>query len=84
MPKSLLTGWFKWFDLPKFNLDKYDDNSSRDCVLKVDLEYPKKLNKSQNNYHSAPDKTKIKAEKFPDYKVKITDDYNISIGNVKN
>ena len=38
MSKSLPTGEFKWSDPTKFNLDKYDDDSLRDCVLGVDLE----------------------------------------------
>ena len=71
-------------DLAKFNLDKYDDSSSRRCVLKVDLEYPKELYELHNNYHLAPDKLKSKREMLSDYLLKIADDYNISIGNVTN
>ena len=29
--------------LKEFNLNKYTRNSSKGCVLKVDLEYPKEL-----------------------------------------
>ena len=32
---------FQWVDLSKFKSDKYDDNSFRDSVLGVNLEYPK-------------------------------------------
>ena len=31
---------FKWLDPAKFDLDKYDDESMRGCVI-VDFEYPK-------------------------------------------
>ena len=71
-----------WLDLAKFNLDKYDDNSSRDYV--VNLEHSKKLNVLPNDYHFAPDKLEIEREMFSDYQLKIADDYNISIANVKN
>ena len=33
MSKSLPTSGFKWLHPAKFILDKYDDNSLRDCVL---------------------------------------------------
>ena len=41
MSKSLPTGGFKLLDPAKFNLDKYDNDNLRGCVLKIDLEYPK-------------------------------------------
>ena len=41
--KLLPTSRFKWIDPKKFDLNKYSSNSSEGCVLKVDLEYPKKL-----------------------------------------
>ena len=41
MSKSLLTGRFKWLDLAKFNLNKYDNDRLRCYGLEVDLEYPK-------------------------------------------
>ena len=43
MSKFLPTGGFKWLDLEKLNLDKYENDSLRGCVVKVDLEYPKEL-----------------------------------------
>ena len=59
------------------------DNSSRGCVLEVDLEYPKELQELHSYYPLAPDKLVIKKEMLPEYQLKITDDYNISIDNVK-
>ena len=32
MSKSLPTGEFKWLDLARLSLDKYDNNSLRGCV----------------------------------------------------
>ena len=71
MAKSLPTGGFKILNLAKFNLNKYDDNSSRGSI-------------NYTNYHPLdPDKPEIKREMLPDYQLKIPDEYNISIGNVK-
>ena len=84
--KSLPTGGFKWLDPAKFDLDKYDNDSFIGCTLKffkIYFEYPKELHKLRNDYSLAADKLEIKREILSDYQLKIGDDYNISIGNVK-
>ena len=43
MSKLFSMGSFKWLDLAKFSLDKYDNNSSKGCVLGLDLKYLKEL-----------------------------------------
>ena len=43
MPKFLPMSGFKWIDPAKLNLGKYDDNSSRGCILEADFQYPKEL-----------------------------------------
>ena len=43
MSKFLLTSRFKRIDPKEFDLNKYTSNSSKGCVLKFDLEYPKEL-----------------------------------------
>ena len=43
MSMFLPTSGFKWIDPKVFYLDKYTRNSSKGCVLEVDLEYPKEL-----------------------------------------
>ena len=43
MSKYLPTSRFKWIDPKEFDLNKYTSNSSKGCVLEVDLEYPKEL-----------------------------------------
>ena len=60
MWKSLPTGWFKWLEPEKCNLDNYDDSSSGGCILEVDLKYPKELHELQSDYPLAPDKLKVK------------------------
>ena len=44
-----------WVDSEEFDLNKYTDNISKGCVLKVDLEYPKDLWELHNDYSLAPD-----------------------------
>ena len=43
MSKFLPTSDFKCMDPKEFDLNKYNSNSSKGCVLEVDLEYPKEL-----------------------------------------
>ena len=83
MSKFFPTSGFKWIDPKEFDLNKYTSNSSKGCVLEVDLEYPKELQELHNDYPLAPDKIEIKREMLPDYQLKIADHYNITIGNVK-
>ena len=83
MSKFLPTSRLKWIDPKEFDLNKHTNNSSKGCILEVDLEYPKELRKLHNVYPLAPDKTEIKREMLSDYQLKIADHYNIPIGNVK-
>ena len=83
MPKFLPISGFKWIDPKEFDLNKYTGNSSKGCVLEVDLEYPKELHELHNDYHLAPDKIEIKREMLSEYQLKIADLSNILIGNVK-
>ena len=43
MSKFLPTNSFKWIDPKEFDLNKYTSNSSKGCILKVNLEYQKKI-----------------------------------------
>ena len=83
MSKCLPTSGFKWIVPNEFDLNKYTSNSSKDCVLQVNLEYSKELKKLQNDYPLAPDKIQMTREMLSDYQLKITNLYNIPIGNVK-
>ena len=67
MFKFLPTSGFKWIDPKEFDLNKYSSNSSKWCVLEVDLEYPKELRELHNDYPLAPDKIVIKREMLSDY-----------------
>ena len=83
MSKFLPTCGFTWTDPHEFDWNEYTSNSSKGCVLKVDLEYPRELRELHNDYPLAPDKIEIKREILSDYQLKIADLYHISIGNAK-
>ena len=63
-------------------MNKYTSNNSKGCVLEGDLEYPKELHESLNDYLLAPDKIEIKIEMLSENQLKIADFHHISIGNV--
>ena len=67
MSKYLVTCRFKRKDPKQFHLNKYTSNSSKGCVLEVDLEYPKELCKLHNDYPLAPDKIEIKEKMLSKY-----------------
>ena len=58
MSKFPPTNGFKRMDPREFDLNRYASNSSKGCVLEVDLEYPKELRELHNDYPLAPDKEK--------------------------
>ena len=64
-------------------MNKYANNSSKSCVLKVDLEYRKQLWELQNDHPLAPDKIEIKKEMLFKYQLMSAGFYNILIGNTK-
>ena len=64
MSKFLPISRFKWIVPEGFDLNNYTINSSKRCVLKVDLEYLKNLHELHNYYPLAPDKIEIKIEMF--------------------
>ena len=70
-------------DYKNFHLNKHKRNCSKDCVLEVDLEYPKELCHLHNNYALVPDKIKIKEKMLSKQQVMIPDVYNIPVGNFK-
>ena len=49
MSTFLPTGGFKWIDLKEFDSNKYSSNSSKCCVVGVDLGYLKELQEFHND-----------------------------------
>ena len=85
MSQYLPTGGFRWMtekQISKLDLAKYKENSKKGLILEVDLEYPKELHESQNDYPLAPEKVKVTENMLSNYCKKIKDKYNISIGQV--
>ena len=82
MSKFLLTSGFKWIDSKEIHLNKFTSNSSKVCVLEVDLEYPKELRELHNDYPLAPNKIDMKKEMLSEYQLKFAYFYNIPIGIV--
>ena len=80
MSKFLPRSDLKWVDPKEFDLNKYTNNNSKECVLEVD---PKELRELHNDYPLVPHKIEIKRGMLSDYQLKIADLYNISVGNVK-
>ena len=79
----LPTSGVKWIDPKEFDLNKYTSNSSKVCVLIVDLEYLKEWRELHNHYPLAPDEIEIERKMLPNYQIKIADFNNIPIDNVK-
>ena len=71
MSKILPTSGFKWIDQKEFDLNKYTNNSSKGCIVEIDLEYPKESRELHNNYPLAPHKIQMKRETLSEYQLKI-------------
>ena len=85
MSQHLPTGGFKWLSEKKINkldLKKYDEDSEKGLILKVDLEYPKDLHDLRNDYPCATEKVKVTEDMLSDYCKKIAEKHNISTGLV--
>ena len=61
MSQKLRTHGFKWIDYDKIKVLQLLEkrNTNKGYVFEVDLEYPKKLWKSHNDYPLAPEKIKV-------------------------
>ena len=75
---------FKRIDPKNFKLNKYSINSTRGCLLEVDLKYPKELRELYNDYPLAPDKIEIKKDMMSNYQLKIADFYKFFLVMLKN
>ena len=71
MSKVLPTNGFNWKEAKEFDLNKCATNSSKGCVLEVDLQYTKELHELHNDYPFTPDKIEIKREMLSNYQLKL-------------
>ena len=53
--KFLPTSGFRLIDPKDYELNKYTNNSSKECVLEADFEYPEELRELHNDYPLAID-----------------------------
>ena len=83
MSKFLPTSGIKRVDSKGFDLKKYINDSSKECVLKVDLEYLKELLELHHGYPWASDNIEMKRKMLYNYQLKIVDLNNIPFDNVK-
>ena len=78
-------GEFKWLkNADNFDVNSISENSPIGYTLEVDLEYPDELHVLHNDYPLAPEKLAIPYDMLSDYCKKITDEYEIKVGDVKN
>ena len=50
--------WLKNEEINNFNINELTDDGSDGYILEVDLDYPKELHDSHNEYPLAPEKSK--------------------------
>src|SRR2546425_3849684 len=67
MSQYMPYGGFKWINPVEFDLDSVKENSKKDHILEVDLEYPKELHYLHNDYPYCPEQMVIKDEMLSEY-----------------
>ena len=81
--KFLPTSRFIWIDCKNFDLNKYNKNSSKSCILEGDFEYPKEFCELHDDNLLAQHKIEIENEMLSTYKLMIVGFYKKPIDNVK-
>ena len=79
MSQCLPTGGFKWLsekEINKVDLAKYTEDSKQGLILEVDLEYPKELHDSHNDYPLAPEQLLVEDDMLSDYCKQIKSKFN--------
>ena len=66
-----------------FDVNLISKKSSIGYILEVDLKYPDKLYVLHNDYPLAPENLAICYDMLSDYSKKITNEYEIEVGDVK-
>ena len=77
-------GRFKWLkNVDRFDINSISEKSSVGYILEVDLEYPDELHALHNNYPLGSEKLAVTYTILSDYCIKIADEYEIKVGDVK-
>ena len=75
---------FKWLkNAYNFDVRSVGETSSIGCILKVNLEYPKKVHLLHNDCPLAPEKLAIPYDMLSNYCKRIVDKYGIKVCDVK-
>ena len=77
-------GEFKWLkNIDKFDIMLINDKSSIGFFLEVDLEYPDELHELHDDFPLPPEQFPAPNDMLSNYCKKITDKYEIKVGDVK-
>ena len=85
MSLYLPTGGFRWMtekQIDQLDLVKYNEDGKKGLILEIDLEYPKELHNTHNDYPLGAEKMKVSNNMLSDYSKKIVSKFNTSTGLV--
>ena len=74
--------WMSEEEINEVNFDLVSEDSKIGYVLEVDLEYPKDLHDTHNDYPLAPEKLRVSENMLSDYCLDIVKNYGIKVGEV--
>ena len=75
---------FKWLgNINKFHIMSIRDKSPIGHLLEVDVEYPEELHELHNDFTLASEKIAVSSDMLSKYCKKISDIYEIKVGDVK-
>ena len=84
MSDYLPYGRFEWLkNVDNFDVNWISQKRPIGYIFEVDLKYPDELHVLHNDYPLAPEKLAIPYDMLSDYCKKITDEYEIKVGDVK-
>ena len=76
---------FEWLkNVDEFDVMSVSEKSPIGCFLEVDLKYSDELHELHNDYPLAPEKPAVSSDMLSHYCKRITDKYEINVGDVKN
>ena len=85
MSSYLPYGGFKWLkNVDGFDVMSISEESSIGYFIEGDLEYLHELHELHNDYPLAPEKPAVSSDMLSHYCKRITDKYEINVGDVKN
>jgi len=84
MSQYLPYGGFKWLENPeKFDIKNVRKDSVLGHILEVDIEYPKELHDSHNDYPFCAEQVIVKDDMLSEYQKMIFDKHKLQNGNFK-